>query len=266
MLDRRAVTHLGVELGHDQEPLASRRLHHLDEAGPIAARRYFISELRQRLDGGHRGRRRCGPHRLAARPPRREHPAIRQQRRSAAVPGRALRTRGAGAVRARGAVAGPEARRRAQHRAPRGGVPFCTKLAVGRRPPDSDRHRPAGRPLPGPLGVVPAVPDLGRTLGAAVVGQSPRSGGWGGFILPAGQSGIPFSRHYRDQNAAWRNGGLWRIPVDPVAVESRAVAVAAASERGCRPPCEPRRIPGRSPSASGRPPCRAVRHHPPRRP
>ena len=49
--------------------------------------------------------------------------------------------------------------------------------------------------------------------------------GAGGFILPAGQSGIPFSRHYRDQNRAWREGGLWRIPVDPALLEARAVAV-----------------------------------------
>ena len=32
--------------------------------------------------------------------------------------------------------------------------------------------------------------------------------GSGGFILPAGQSGIPFSRHYRDQHRAWVEGGL----------------------------------------------------------
>ena len=49
--------------------------------------------------------------------------------------------------------------------------------------------------------------------------------GAGGFILPAGQSGIPFSRHYDDMHAAWTNGGLWRIPVEPTLAESRAVAV-----------------------------------------
>ena len=49
--------------------------------------------------------------------------------------------------------------------------------------------------------------------------------GAGGFILPAGQSGIPFSPHYDDMNAAWRNGGLWRIPVDPAIAEAQAVAI-----------------------------------------
>jgi len=38
--------------------------------------------------------------------------------------------------------------------------------------------------------------------------------GAGGFILPTGQSGLPFSPHYRDQFNRWREGGLWRIPLD----------------------------------------------------
>lgn len=38
--------------------------------------------------------------------------------------------------------------------------------------------------------------------------------GAGGFILPAGQSGNPRSRHYRDQTARWITGKLWIIPVD----------------------------------------------------
>lgn len=46
--------------------------------------------------------------------------------------------------------------------------------------------------------------------------------GSGGFILPAGQSGIPTSRHYRDQHDAWVDGGLWRIPLDSALVEARA--------------------------------------------
>lgn len=49
--------------------------------------------------------------------------------------------------------------------------------------------------------------------------------GAGGFILPAGQSGIPFSRHYADMHEAWTDGGLWRIPVDPAGASDRAVAV-----------------------------------------
>lgn len=38
--------------------------------------------------------------------------------------------------------------------------------------------------------------------------------GAGGFILPAGQSGNPRSRHYRDQTERWINGQLWIVPVD----------------------------------------------------
>ena len=38
--------------------------------------------------------------------------------------------------------------------------------------------------------------------------------GNGGFILPTGQSGVPFSRHYRDQWSRWLHGGLWRVPLD----------------------------------------------------
>jgi len=38
--------------------------------------------------------------------------------------------------------------------------------------------------------------------------------GAGGFILPAGQSGNPRSRHYRDQTERWIRGQLWIVPVD----------------------------------------------------
>jgi penicillin G amidase len=48
--------------------------------------------------------------------------------------------------------------------------------------------------------------------------------GSGGFILPGGQSGVPFSRHYRDQLPAWREGRLWRIPLAREAAEARTVA------------------------------------------
>jgi penicillin G amidase len=48
--------------------------------------------------------------------------------------------------------------------------------------------------------------------------------GSGGFVLPGGQSGVPFSRHYRDQVPAWREGRLWRIPLDREAASARAVA------------------------------------------
>lgn len=45
--------------------------------------------------------------------------------------------------------------------------------------------------------------------------------GAGGFILPTGQSGIPFDRHYRDQFGRWLDGGLWRVPLDRAAADSR---------------------------------------------
>ncbi len=47
--------------------------------------------------------------------------------------------------------------------------------------------------------------------------------GSGGFILPTGQSGIPFSRHYRDQFERWREGGLWLIPLDRERARARRV-------------------------------------------
>jgi len=47
--------------------------------------------------------------------------------------------------------------------------------------------------------------------------------GGGGFILPAGQSGVPGSPHYKDQFERWRTGGLWRIPLDRGRAEARTV-------------------------------------------
>jgi len=47
--------------------------------------------------------------------------------------------------------------------------------------------------------------------------------GGGGFILPTGESGIPFDRHYRDQFARWLDGGLWLIPVNPDGAAARAI-------------------------------------------
>jgi penicillin G amidase len=46
--------------------------------------------------------------------------------------------------------------------------------------------------------------------------------GSGGLITPTGQSGIPSSRHYRDQHALWRDGRLWLLPLEPSRQESRA--------------------------------------------
>jgi penicillin amidase len=47
--------------------------------------------------------------------------------------------------------------------------------------------------------------------------------GTGGFILPTGQSGLPFSRQYRDQFQSWREGGLWSIPLDREKARARRV-------------------------------------------
>ena len=47
--------------------------------------------------------------------------------------------------------------------------------------------------------------------------------GGGGFILPTGESGIPFDRHYRDQFERWLDGGLWLIPVNPDSTRAHAV-------------------------------------------
>ncbi len=51
--------------------------------------------------------------------------------------------------------------------------------------------------------------------------------GGGGFILPAGQSGHPSSRHYRDQTDRWLRGELWVLPLDlgKVRVRDRLVLV-----------------------------------------
>lgn len=48
--------------------------------------------------------------------------------------------------------------------------------------------------------------------------------GDGGFVIPTGQSGIPTSRHYRDQTPMWRTGRLWRIPLDRGRARARRVS------------------------------------------
>lgn len=48
--------------------------------------------------------------------------------------------------------------------------------------------------------------------------------GGGGFVIPTGQNGIPFSAHYRDQTPMWREGRLWLIPLDRGKAEARAVS------------------------------------------
>jgi penicillin amidase len=45
----------------------------------------------------------------------------------------------------------------------------------------------------------------------------------GYFLLPTGQSGNPFSRHYRDMNGRWRDGDLIVVPLDRESAARRAV-------------------------------------------
>ena len=47
---------------------------------------------------------------------------------------------------------------------------------------------------------------------------------FGGFILPGGQSGIPFSAHYRDQWPRWLNGGLTSIPLQRAGADARTIS------------------------------------------
>ncbi|HET6232446.1 MAG TPA: penicillin acylase family protein [Longimicrobiaceae bacterium] len=48
--------------------------------------------------------------------------------------------------------------------------------------------------------------------------------GQGGFVIPTGQSGLPFSAHYKDQTQMWRTGRLWLIPLDRAKASARTVA------------------------------------------
>jgi penicillin amidase len=48
--------------------------------------------------------------------------------------------------------------------------------------------------------------------------------GQGGFVVPTGESGLPTSRHYRDQTPMWRTGRLWLIPLDRQRAASRRVS------------------------------------------
>ena len=87
-------------------------------------------------------------------------------------------------------------------------------------------------PSPGSANTVNAL-GLGRRQAPYVNGYGPsqrhvvdmaRVDDEGGFIIPTGQSGIPTSRHYRDQTPLWREGRLWRIPLDRRKAEARTVA------------------------------------------
>ncbi len=53
------------------------------------------------------------------------------------------------------------------------------------------------------------------------------SGIEGAFLVPTGQSGNPFSRHYRDMNDRWRGGDLVPVPLEPEAARARAVRRAS---------------------------------------
>lgn len=48
-----------------------------------------------------------------------------------------------------------------------------------------------------------------------------------GFLVPTGESGNPFSRHYRDMNPRWRDGALVPVPLDPEAARARSVRRAS---------------------------------------
>jgi penicillin amidase len=86
---------------------------------------------------------------------------------------------------------------------PSGGSPHTVNVALyGGRPPFVTTHGPSQR----------HVVDLGDPDGA------------GGFVVPTGQSGIPFSAHYRDQAPLWREGRLWRIPLAREQASARTVA------------------------------------------
>lgn len=92
---------------------------------------------------------------------------------------------------------------------PNGGSSYTVNVAGygGQRTPFVNGYGPSQR----------HVVDLGDVDGA------------GGFVIPTGQSGIPFSRHYRDQTEMWRAGRLWPIPLDRA--KSRARAVSRATLR-----------------------------------
>ncbi|MDX1676032.1 MAG: penicillin acylase family protein, partial [Longimicrobiales bacterium] len=43
-----------------------------------------------------------------------------------------------------------------------------------------------------------------------------------GFVIPTGQSGLPFSRYYDDQTGLWRTGRLLTLSLGRDAVEASA--------------------------------------------
>jgi penicillin amidase len=87
---------------------------------------------------------------------------------------------------------------------PNGGSGNTVKVAGygGRQPPFVNKYGPSQR----------HVVDMGDVDGE------------GGFVIPTGQSGVPTSRHYRDQTPMWRTGRLWRIPLDRGRAQARRVS------------------------------------------
>jgi penicillin amidase len=87
---------------------------------------------------------------------------------------------------------------------PNGGSGNTVKVAGygGRTPPFVNSYGPSQR----------HVVDLGDVDGE------------GGFVIPTGQSGVPTSRHYRDQTPMWRTGRLWLIPLDRQRAQARRVS------------------------------------------
>ncbi|HEU4536251.1 MAG TPA: penicillin acylase family protein, partial [Polyangiaceae bacterium] len=97
---------------------------------------------------------------------------------------------------------------------------------------------------PGPL-----VWPLSSSFGASdrfVVDLGDPDGPSNGFVLQTGQSGVPFSPHYRDQTPLWLGGGLLPLPLDAERFRARAVAHERLSPRASPTPAAP---PGGPPDA-----------------
>lgn len=85
-------------------------------------------------------------------------------------------------------------------------------------------------PAGGTASTVNVLAHTGGFPGVASYGASQRHvvdmgnvDGTGGFILPTGQSGVPFSKHYRDHFERYRRGELWLVPLGREAARARIV-------------------------------------------
>jgi penicillin G amidase len=72
-----------------------------------------------------------------------------------------------------------------------------------------------------PAGDLPFTSDAGVSMRHVV--DMGNLDGAGGFVIGTGQSGIPFSRQYTDQQELWSRGGLIPMPLSRAAVEGRGV-------------------------------------------